>query len=101
MDSYSSDSTPSLGTSICRRSSPRKGKKTKKKKKKEEQLGPGSWRGEEQGTENRDLDLELKDRGMDVTAVLRDTCNRYVPMISGYLVEGDFSLPVTLAKGHA
>ena len=31
--SYSSDSTPSLGTSICCRSSPRKGKKTKKKKK--------------------------------------------------------------------
>ena len=31
---YSSDETPSLGTSICRGSSPRKGKKTKKKKKK-------------------------------------------------------------------
>ena len=29
---YSSDSTPSLGTSICCRSSPRNGKKTKKKK---------------------------------------------------------------------
>ena len=28
------DSTPSLGTSICRGSGPRKGKKTKKKKKK-------------------------------------------------------------------
>ena len=31
--SYSSNSTPSLGTSICRGSGPRKGKKTKKKKK--------------------------------------------------------------------
>ena len=30
---YSSDLTPSLGTSICHGSSPRKGKKTKKKKK--------------------------------------------------------------------
>ena len=29
---YSSDSTPSLGTSICRGSSPRNSKKTKKKK---------------------------------------------------------------------
>jgi len=28
---YSSDSTPSLGTSICRGSGPRNGKKTKKK----------------------------------------------------------------------
>ena len=31
---YGSDYTPSLGTSICCRSSPRKGKKTKKKKEK-------------------------------------------------------------------
>ena len=31
---YSSDSTPSLGTSICRKSGPRNSKKTKKKKKK-------------------------------------------------------------------
>ena len=31
---YSSDSTPSLGTSICHRSGPRNSKKTKKKKKK-------------------------------------------------------------------
>ena len=30
---YSSDWTPSLGTSICHGSGPRKGKKTKKKKK--------------------------------------------------------------------
>ena len=34
---YSSDSTPSLGTSICCRSGPRNGKKTKKKKKKEKE----------------------------------------------------------------
>ena len=32
--SYSSDSTPSLGTSICHGSGPRKGKKTKIKKEK-------------------------------------------------------------------
>ena len=32
---YSSDETPSLGISIGRRSSPRKGEKTKKKRKKE------------------------------------------------------------------
>ena len=31
---YGSDWTPSLGTSMCRRSGPRNGKKTKKKKKK-------------------------------------------------------------------
>jgi len=35
--SSDSDSTPSLGTSICLRCSPRKGKKTKKKKKKNAQ----------------------------------------------------------------
>ena len=33
---YTSDSTPSLGTSICRRSGPGKDKKTKKKKKRKE-----------------------------------------------------------------
>ena len=32
-DSCSSDSTPSLGTSICSGSGPRKGEKTKKRKK--------------------------------------------------------------------
>ena len=31
---YSSDSTPGLGTSMCRGSGPRNGKKTKKKKEK-------------------------------------------------------------------
>ena len=36
---YSSDSTPSLGTSICRKSGPRNGRKTKKKKKKTEAVG--------------------------------------------------------------
>ena len=36
---YSSDSTPSLGTSICCRCGPRKGKKKKKKKKKRKE----SW----------------------------------------------------------
>ena len=36
---YSSDSTPSLGTSICRGSGPRRGKKTKKKEKKRKENG--------------------------------------------------------------
>ena len=34
---YSSDSTPSLGTSICHGRGPRKGKKTKKEKKKKKE----------------------------------------------------------------
>ena len=40
---YSSDSTPSLGTSICRGSGSRNGKKTKRKrkKKKKEKVGGG------------------------------------------------------------
>ena len=38
-DGYSSDSTPSVGTSIHRGSGPRKGKKTKKKKKKKRVRG--------------------------------------------------------------
>ena len=39
---YSSNSTPSLGTSICHRSGPRKGKKDQEKKKKKEkkEFGP-------------------------------------------------------------
>ena len=38
LDSYSSDLTPSLRTSICHGSSPKKGKKTKKKKKKKKDV---------------------------------------------------------------
>ena len=37
--SYSSDSTPSLGTSICRGCSPKKTKKKKKKRKRKERKG--------------------------------------------------------------
>ena len=42
--SCSSDSTPSLGTSICHKSSPRNRKKTKKKKKKKS-MALSSYRG--------------------------------------------------------
>ena len=55
---YSSDWTPSLGTSICHGSSPRKGKKEKKKKKERAMTsgaifdvrlaGPVRWAGREE-----------------------------------------------------
>lgn len=53
---------------------------------------PGRWKGEECGTEKRNLELEQepKNRYTSPTVVPRNGCHyRYVLSVSSHLVEGD------------